>query len=111
MSNTQIPTQMMEQVMRLSQGQLRALNALIVERLKIYHKAQAINALREFKLLDRVAFDDHGKRQKGTISRINQKSVSVLADDGVRWTISPHLLRKINDPNSMKSALEEIMKG
>jgi hypothetical protein len=31
----------------------------------------------------------------GILTRYNQKSVSVITDDGHRWTVSPRFLRRV----------------
>jgi hypothetical protein len=49
----------------------------------------------EFKIGDRVAFgSDRMHTVEGMLTRYNKKTVTVIADDGRRWTVSPGLLRK-----------------
>jgi hypothetical protein len=36
---------------------------------------------------------DRSRRVEGTVTRYNKKTVTVIADDGRRWTVSPHLLQ------------------
>lgn len=45
---------------------------------------------------DRVEFTDKwGKKQTGTVTKINQRTVSLDADTGVSWRVSPRFLTKI----------------
>lgn len=44
-----------------------------------------------------VSFDSKQGRQLGTLIKFNQKTVTVITDDGRRWRISPHLLSKVKD--------------
>jgi hypothetical protein len=34
---------------------------------------------------------------RGTLVRYNKKSVTIVTDDGQRWTVSPGFLRKIEE--------------
>lgn len=44
---------------------------------------------------EKVSFEARGGTKiEGTITKINRKSVVVLSKDGVRWTVTPSLLRK-----------------
>ncbi len=50
-----------------------------------------------FNVGDTVAFTDKYLRERiGTVTRLNDKTVSILCD-GERWRVSPRLLRKIID--------------
>ncbi len=50
-----------------------------------------------FQLGDTVGFTDKYLREHiGTVQRVNGKTVSIDCD-GVRWRVSPRLLRKIID--------------
>ncbi len=56
----------------------------------------------EFRIGDRVAFQtDRSQIIQGTVTRYNKKTVSVSADDGHRWTVSPGLLHLgVSSPTS-----------
>jgi len=50
----------------------------------------------KFKSGDNVKWKSRrGMYVNGTILRVNQKSVSVKAEDGVSWRVSPSLLEKV----------------
>jgi hypothetical protein len=57
-------------------------------------KLSSKQALR-FNLLDTVEFTYQGKTVRGTVTKVNQKTIKVLAADKKRWSVSPNLLRII----------------
>jgi len=60
----------------------------------------------KFSVGDRVCFDTDGfRRVTGTLVRYNKKTVSVLADDGQRWNVSPSFLRP-SEPRDITPAAE-----
>jgi hypothetical protein len=78
---------------RLSEAELIDLNRRIVERLRFLSQMRDHRAMLEFRIGDRVGFQtDRTQIIHGIITRYNKKTVSVLADDGRRWTVSPGLL-------------------
>lgn len=80
---------------RLSEADLRLLNRMVVERLKLYHKAWHLKELAKFNLINRVYFTHQEKTIFGTIIRLNRRSATVKADDGQQWNVSPSLLTLI----------------
>jgi hypothetical protein len=45
-------------------------------------------------ILYRVYFiNNDGNRIVGTIVRLNQKTITIKSDDGVRWRVSPYFLK------------------
>lgn len=89
----------------LNHEDLHALYHAVVERLNLLNKARAILAMKDLEIMDRVFFVDEGKRIEGVISRLNQRTVSVITDDKTRWTVSPNLVTKIAEPNPLKQIL------
>jgi hypothetical protein len=84
---------MMIDIDRLSEPELIDLNRRIVERLRFLSQMRAHRAMLEFRIGDRVAFQtDRLQIIQGIVTRYNKKTVSVIADDGRRWTVSPGLL-------------------
>ena len=82
----------------LTVTELVALNHRIVERLKLLETVQNHQDMMAFNLGSRVSFDDkHGERLLGTLVKFNRKTVTVMADNGQRWNISPHLLAPVKD--------------
>ena len=53
----------------------------------------------EFRIGERVSFTPDGRGPvQGVLTRYNQKSVTVVTDDGRRWTVSPSLLSRVAAP-------------
>ncbi len=80
---------------KLNEEQLHELNHRVVTKLNLFHKAKRLQALAKFNVRDRAYFIDNGHKISGTITRLNQKSVSFLDDHGSRWTVAPGLLTKL----------------
>ncbi|HTD29852.1 MAG TPA: hypothetical protein VK660_10735, partial [Xanthomonadaceae bacterium] len=78
---------------RLSEAELIDLNHRIVERLRFMQQARAHVAMLQFRIGERVSFQPEGReRIVGIVARYNKKSVSVIAEDGCQWKVSPGLL-------------------
>jgi len=85
-----------EAIKRLNEEDLRFLNRLIVERLKLLSQARATEEMICFTRGDRVSFQGHnGKILDCMVIRLNKKTVSVLTDDGRQWNVSPGLLHLV----------------
>ncbi len=79
----------------LDYDELVKLNEYIVKRLNLILNKRAMEKVQEFNVLDRVYFiDNDGNEITGTIIRLNQKTVTIKADDGKRWRVSPSFLIK-----------------
>ncbi len=84
---------------QLTESELVDLNRRIVERLRMLHQMHAHVRMLEFHIGERVSFQtDQNKMVEGTLVRYNKKSVTVVTDDGGRWTVSPALLRRSTSP-------------
>jgi len=94
-NNKKLPTQVDNLLLKLNENQLRILNRKVVERLKLVCGAKNTMSVARFNVLDRVYFIDNGRKKIGTVTRLNQKSVSVNLDDGQQWRIDARLLTKI----------------
>ena len=79
----------------LDYDDLLALNELIVERLKFLERQETHNAMMQFHPGARVSFDSKYGPKQGTLIKFNQKTVTVLTDDGRKWKVSPQLLSAI----------------
>ena len=77
----------------LSYDELLDLNDRIIARLKFLDATDALNAMMKFNLGAKVCFDStkHGM-QVGTLIKFNQKTVTVLTDEGRQWKVSPQML-------------------
>lgn len=89
-----------ETVDRLGMEDLRYLNKLIVERIKFLMQCKKKFDLMEFNPGNRVRFtSSSGEEKKGTVIRVNRKTVSVAVDgEPGWWKVSPELLMRINSP-------------
>ena len=83
-------------ILRMKEDDLRYLNRLIVERLKLIGQARSTVMLARFKVGDRVSFQSHsGERKSGVIVRLNKKTASITTDDGQRWNVHPGFLTAV----------------
>ena len=93
----QLPKQLLRLVETLDEDQLHALYHVVAQRLQLAQKAHALAAMSRFHVLDRVSFVHNGKQYEGTVTRLNQKTISIMLEDGTRWNIAPSLLTKVAD--------------
>lgn len=85
-----------EAIKRLNEEDLRFLNRLIVERIKLISQARSTSLMATFTRGDRVEFQtSDGRMMEGVVLRLNKKTVSVATDDGHQWNVSPGLLRLV----------------
>jgi hypothetical protein len=80
---------------RLTEQELIDLNHRIVERLRFLAQMRAHGTMLRFSIGQRVSFNpDNGPAVTGTLMKYNKKTVTVIADDGRRWNVSPSYLRE-----------------
>lgn len=79
----------------LSEVDLRLLNRMVVERLKLYRKARDLNGLAKFNVMDRVYFVHDGKKICGAVIKLNRRSATVCSEDNHRWNVSPTFLTHV----------------
>lgn len=93
----------------LSYAELLELNDRIIARLKHLDAADTIDAMMKLTLGSKVCFDSgkHGI-QVGTLIKFNQKTVSVLTEDGRRWKVSPQFLSPVIDEASSATNVIEF---
>lgn len=94
--STALPKHVLKTIGRLNEEQLDVLHTVVVKRLRQIDRAKDQKAMRNFQIFDRVAFNHRGVEKTGTVTRLNQKTVSVRLDDKSRWNVSPHFLTKID---------------
>jgi len=81
---------------RFTEAELLDLNRRVVERLRFLQQMRAHATMLRFSIGARVGFETADfRRITGTLIRYNKKSVTVLADDGHRWKVSPSFLRPL----------------
>lgn len=79
---------------RLTEAELVELNHRVVERLRFLQQMRAHSAMLQFGIGERVCFDPPDRPSvTGILVKYNKKTVTVIADDGIRWKVSPALLR------------------
>ena len=96
----------------LSYDELLDLNDRIIARLKHLDAADTIDAMMKLTLGSKVCFDA-GKRgmQVGTLIKFNQKTVTVLTDDGRRrWKVSPQMLSPVIEEAGSTTNVIDIQK-
>lgn len=94
---------------KLTEPQLIDLNNRIVARLKFLHQMRAHASMLTFSLGDRVSFQPDGHPVLfGIITKYNRKSVSVLTEQGQRWTVAPSLLRRIKPVDTSQADDERV---
>lgn len=95
---------------QLTEAELIDLNNRVVERLRFLSQMQAHAQMLEFRIGDRVAFQANAKEIiKGMLTRYNKKTVTVIADDGRQWNVSPGLLTKLDEHNVIESTLDSLL--
>ena len=88
------PAQVAEAIRSWNEDDLRYLNRLIVDRLKLIHQARSTVMLAHFNVGDRVRFTtSDGSDRAGVIIRLNKKTASLVTDEGQRWNVHPVYLR------------------
>lgn len=93
-SSNPLISEVLARLEQFTEEELVHLNQLIVERLRIMQHVRAHNAMIQFRIGQRVKFTDNtGQEVRGTLTKYNRKSVTVVTDDGMQWTVSPSLLQ------------------
>ena len=89
---------------RLSEAELVDLNRRIVARLRFLQQARAHAAMLAFKIGDQVVFQPPGQRSvTGMLNRYNQKTVTVITDEGRQWNVSPGVLSRVVDAEATQA--------
>lgn len=92
-----------EAIKRLNEEDLRFLNRMIVERLKLISQTRATTLMVSFTKGDRVGFQaSDGRKLEGTVLRLNKKTVSVVTDGGHQWNVSPGLLHLVQESGNIQ---------
>lgn len=92
-----------EAIRRMGEDDLRFLNRIIVDRLKLIQQARSTVMMSQFHVGDRVRFDDSsGEAKTGVVIRLNKKTAGILADDGIEWKVYPGFLTRVQ-PGDIES--------
>lgn len=96
---------------RMTEAELVDLNNRIVERLRFLEQTRAHAQMLAFSVGDRVWFEPDGHpRVNGVLTRYNRKTVTVLADDGRTWNVSPRFLTKIDKPDAPRPRGDNVIR-
>ncbi len=90
-----LPSAVNNLLLELNEDQLRELNHKVVERLKLIRRAKSTMYMAKLNILDRVYFVHNGEKMKGTVIRLNPRSVTVALDNGHEWRVTPEFLTKL----------------
>lgn len=94
--NTQALIRKFEPLIRdLNLHELSVLNELVVERIRLLHKAGTLMSMSQFHVGDRVSWESKdGVQHTGVVFRLNQKTVSIRTGEEGYWNVAPQFLRK-----------------
>jgi hypothetical protein len=80
----------------LTYEELLNLNRRIVARLKLLDASRSFKEMLDFSIGNIVEFGTNdGRLVRGTVSRINRKTVTVVTSSGEKWNVSPSLLKRV----------------
>jgi hypothetical protein len=93
--NAQIEIRRIEDFIKtLGEKELRYVNRLVIERLKLVHQEKSTAQMKRFNIGERVEFTTpHGVKKKGLIVKLNKKTASIHTDDHEHWNVAPGLLK------------------
>ena len=82
----------------MSIDQLLELNKVICQRIDELQDRETLQALSQLRVGLKVTFESREGPVMGIVTKINRKSVIVLAEDGSKqYKVSPELLRPLRD--------------
>ncbi len=82
-----------EFIKKLGEKELRYINRLVVERIKLLVQQRSTDQMMKFNIGERVSFNaSDGIKRSGVIIRINKKTISIDTQDGGYWNVAPGLL-------------------
>ncbi len=85
-------------VKSLKDDEVRDLYKQLGHRLNLMIRAKELYAMKDFNVLDRVVFHNQGQHFEGTITKINQRTISVITIEGENWNVNPRILKKLCKP-------------
>lgn len=100
-----LPDKIIQLVESLDPDQLHALYNVVAERLNLVHRMHALHAMQNFSFMDRVSFTHNGQYYEGIVTRLNQKTITVVLDNGSRWNVSPGSLTKLETESPLKKII------
>ena len=94
---------------KLNEEQLRLLNRIIVEKLKLLSRAHHLKEMAKYNIGDIVSFKHHDKKKVGKIIRLHQKTVSIITENNERWNVAPSLLTLEEDQSFDLFKTDEVV--
>lgn len=79
----------------LSESELRGLHHEVSKRLQVHALVRTQSKLMSFRIGDRVAFESNEGTIEGIVTRLNQKTATIMTDSGRGWRVSPGFLFKV----------------
>jgi len=93
----------------LTESELIHLNEKVIQRLRMIRQMRAHVQMLGFQIGERVWFQtERDAIVRGMVARYNKKSVTVVTDDGHRWTVSPGFLRKTTSGSPVRETANVI---
>ena len=85
-----------EAIRNLGEEDLRFLNRLIIERIKLISQARSTALMTRFNIGDKVGFQaPTGQWKNGIVQKLNKKTISILTSDNHIWNVSPGFLSHV----------------
>jgi len=98
---------------RYTKDELLFLHEKIRERLKLVMDMEALERISVLKIGDIVSFQKDGCDIHSIVTRTNQKTVSIITEEGGKWRLSPSFVKKVDKPSlkvlSLKRELFPLM--
>ncbi|HRY33842.1 MAG TPA: hypothetical protein P5531_12820 [Bacteroidales bacterium] len=96
--NSQLLGEIAQILNKMNRQELLSVNKMLIQRIRILDEIRLLSEKAGFQVGCRVSWTDgEGMLRRGTVARINQKTISVIEDgitDG-RWKISASLLTRL----------------
>jgi hypothetical protein len=94
---------------RLTEAELLDLNHRIVQRLRFLDQMRAHGTMMNFQRGEQVRFrDKRGRWVRGILAKYNQKTVTVLSEDGAQWNVNPSLIERASEGHRNADKREPI---
>ena len=91
---------------QLSRSELVALNREIVARIKQMDAHAVAKDMVQFRPGDQVSFEARDGTVLGRVMKLNRKTISILAEDGCQWNVSPHALKPVKNAQLQRPIIE-----
>lgn len=109
-SNPRKFLELVAQIDTLKESEMLILLNHLTDRLKQHHQQLTRQAMNQFRPGDLVQFRSKtGEIVNGVVTRINQKSITLHTKEGVRWNVSPQLLKIVSQPDQEKRTSSKII--